>query len=43
VFEILEASMAKKRGNGELYKEPYLFSFTASNIINKPKHRLLCV
>lgn len=34
--------MAKKRGNNALYKEPYLFSFTASNTINKAKHWLLC-
>lgn len=34
--------MAKKRGNNELYKEPYLFSCTASNTINKAKQCLLC-
>lgn len=42
VFQVWAASMAKKRGNSELYKEPYLFSFTASNTINKTKHCLLC-
>lgn len=34
--------MAKKRGNKELYKEPYLFPFTASYTINKARHCSLC-
>lgn len=42
VCEVLEASTAKKRGNNELYKEQYLFPFTASNTINKAKHCLFC-